>query len=327
MFMKNICIISSPLQFTNFAEYVYQNKLESYFLIVLYYSNLEIDQINELNSIYNLNIYKRIRGFKFLQYIWLFLFGIRVKNCERFIIGNYFSDPHLYICNLVKNNQTIIVDDGIISHSIPDYLLTEKRIIKESSLKQLVFKLFRINTSYPKNFSLFTIFDIKDQENLKIQKNTLSFIKSKLKSKKNISSTILIGQPFVELKMMDEDQYVHVINKLISRFSDTEILYYPSRKENKSKLSLIKGLDSIEIVDPKTNIETFLIKSNYLPENIVGFTSTALITINKILNSKNKLTNIYSFKLNLNQSRLSKDLIDKMYHRIFSYGVVNLNLS
>ena len=65
----------------------------------------------------------------------------------------------------------------------------------------------------------------------------------------------------------------------------------------------------------------------YLPENIVGFTSTALVTINKILNSKNKLTNIYSFKLNLNQSRLSKDLIDKMYNRIFSYGVVNLNLS
>ena len=194
-------------------------------------------------------------------------------------------------------------------------------------MKQLVFKLLGINNSYPTIFSLFTIFDIEDQENLKIEKNTLSFIKSKLKSKKNISSTILIGQPFVELKMIDEDQYVQVINKLISKFSDTEILYYPSRKENKNKLSIIKGLDSIEIVDPKTNIETFLMKSNYLPANIVGFTSTALITINKILNSNDKLTNIYSFKLNLNQSRLSKDLIDKMYHRIFSYGVDNINLS
>ena len=325
--MKNICIISSPLQFTNFAEYVYQNKLENYSLIVLYYNNLEINQINELNSIYNLNIYKRIRGFKFLQYIWLFLFGIRVKNCEKFIIGNYFSDPHLYLCNLIKHNHTIIVDDGIISHSIPDYLLSKKRIIKTSNLKQLVFKLLGINNSYPTIFSLFTIFDIEDQENLKIEKNTLSFIKSKLKSKKNISSTILIGQPFVELKMIDEDQYVQVINKLISKFSDTEILYYPSRKENKNKLSIIKGLDSIEIVDPKTNIETFLMNSNYLPANIVGFTSTALITINKILNSNDKLTNIYSFKLNLNQSRLSKDLIDKMYHRIFSYGVDNINLS
>ena len=90
--MKTIGIISSPLQFTNFAEYVYQKKLDNYNLIVLYYSKLEITQINKLNSIYNIKIYKKVRGFPVLQYIWLLSFGLKIKSCDKILIGNFFSE-------------------------------------------------------------------------------------------------------------------------------------------------------------------------------------------------------------------------------------------
>ena len=100
--MKTIGIISSPLQFTNFAEYVYQKKLDNYNLIVLYYSKLEITQINKLNSIYNIKIYKKVRGFPVLQYIWLLSFGLKIKSCDKILIGNFFSDTHLYLSNIIK---------------------------------------------------------------------------------------------------------------------------------------------------------------------------------------------------------------------------------
>lgn len=325
--MKTIGIISSPLQFTNFAEYVYQKKLDNYNLIVLYYSKLEISQINKLNSIYNIKIYKKVRGFPVLQYIWLLSFGLKIKSCDKIIIGNFFSDTHLYLSNIIKKNETVVIDDGIITHSIPDYNLTKKRIVKRNIFKSIIFKLFRINNSYPKKFSLFTIFNIDDQKNIQIEKNNLSYIKSKLQSKKQKKSALVIGQPFVELNMIDENEYINAIKKIISNFSASAVMYYPSRKEKEEKLSLIKQLNSIEIIQPETNIETYLIKSNSLPKDVIGFTSSALITINKILNSKEKLIDIYSCRLPLNQSRLSQDLIDKMYNRIISYGVRNITLS
>ena len=321
--MKNIGIVSSPLQFLNFAEYINQLKIKEYFLIVLYYNNIEIQQIEETNLIYGIQIHKRLKGIPFAQYFWIYIFSLKIKTCHTLILGNFFSDPHLYLNNCLKKKKTVIVDDGIISYSIQDYSFSKKRMIKSSLFKTLLFNLFKINTAYPSFFLLFTIFDIKSNNSFKIKKNDLSFFISNIKSKQINDSILIIGQPFVEHKMIDFHDYENAINEMILKFKPYKIEYYPSRKE---KPVFFRKLKSINIINPSSNIETYLLKNTYLPRYIIGFTSSALITIDKIINNKEKLIELYYYKLNLNDSRLSKNSINNMYKKITDHGIKKINL-
>ena len=321
--MKNIGIVSSPLQFLNFAEYINQFKIKEYYLIVLYYKNIEIQQIEETNLIYKIQIHKKLKGIPFLQYFWIFFFSSKIKTCHTLILGSFFSDPHLYLNNCLKKKKLVVVDDGIISYSIQDYIFSKKRMIKSSLYRTILFKLFKINTVYPSFFLLFTIFDIKSNKSFITKKNDLSFFISNIKSKQINNSILIIGQPFVEHKMIDFCDYESAINDMILKFKSFKIEYYPSRKEIPF---FFRKLKSVNIINPSSNIETYLLKNTYLPKYIIGFTSSALITIDKIINNKEKLIELYFYELNLNYSRLSKSSIDNMYKKLIDNGVKKINL-
>ena len=66
-------------------------------------------------------------------------------------------------------------------------------------------RLFRLNLDFPKRFSIFTIFDLNsNNHNVIIEKNQLNDFKKNIKNFKKENIILLIGQPFVELKILDE---------------------------------------------------------------------------------------------------------------------------
>jgi hypothetical protein len=63
------------------------------------------------------------------------------------------------------------------------------------------------------------------------------------------------------------------------------------------------------------------LKNKFIPKKIVGFTSSALITLNTIFNSNNNLIDISCLKLIFNDNRLPREVISKMYESLYEKGI------
>ena len=93
--MKVLAIISSPLQLLNFKEYILKYNIKDYKLIVLSFVKKEQKQLLEAMKLLKIDKFILLTKSRFLQYYYLSLFSNLKYN--RIIIGNIFSDPHLYL--------------------------------------------------------------------------------------------------------------------------------------------------------------------------------------------------------------------------------------
>lgn len=318
---KILAIISSPFQLLSLGEYIRYHQIDKYEVIILFYKNKELQQMIEINKIYNLKLSIRLKGFALIQYLQLFFLSLKIKECSNLIIGNFFSDPHLFFSNLIKKDKIIVVDDGMIVNSIPDFIGTNKRILKVNILKKTLITLFNVNLNYPKKIDIYSIFSFKKHKLISFKKNNLKVLNSQLTIKKHSETLLIIGQPFVEHDMLSLDKYIMIIKGIINDFRNHKLVYFPSRKELPKKLREIKKIPNLEIIKTKNNIELYLLKNKLLPKKIIGFTSSALITLNTLFNSKDQLIEIKSFKIIFNNNRLPKEVILKMYNTIYNNGI------
>jgi hypothetical protein len=316
-----LAIISSPFQLLSLGEFISHYRVSEYEIIILFYSNKELEQMIEINKIYNLDLTIKLKGVKVIQYFQLLYMALKIKKCESLIIGNFFSDPHLFFSNLIKKEKLIVVDDGMIVNSIPDYIGSKKKILKLSKLKTFLTTLLNINLEYPKKIDLYSIYPQKKHKQISYKKNNLKVLNSQLTNKKQSNTLLIIGQPFVELNMLSLEKYVKTIRDIVKDFNNYQLLYFPSRKELPRKLKKINKIDNVEIINSINNIELYLLKNELLPKKIVGFTSSALITLNTIFNSKNHLIDISSVEITFNKTRLPKEVILKMYNTLYDNGI------
>ena len=315
--MKSLAIISSPLQLLSLGEFIFQGNIKNYFLIILYKNKQELDQIKSMCNFYNVKISSIIKGRKLFQYLSLRLIINKLKNVNQIILGNFFSDPHIYILNNFKTDDIVVLDDGMVVHRIPNYINSKKKILTQSRLRNLIFSFFNINVQPPSKIRLFTIFSIKSNRYIKVKRNELSYLYSKLGNIQSSQKIILIGQPFVELNTLSRDNYLLNIKKIV-QLNDLNVIYYPSRKEDRKNLELINQIDGIEVINPTLSIELYLIKNSFLPKKIIGFTSSALVTLKIMFYKK---INIESYKINFNQTRYDGNFYESIYENFKKYGI------
>ena len=208
------------------------------------------------------------------------------------------------------------MDDGIIVSSIPDFINSNKKIIKSSLIKKLLYNYF----IYPKKIELFSIFQVSKHRSISLIKNNMGVLNSMLALKKTSNKLMIIGQPFVEHKMLNLEHYISIIQTIKNDFKGYKIKYFPSRKELPKKLNQLSNLCDIEIINSVNNIEIYLLKNNLIPKKIVGFTSSALITINTIFNSNSNLIDIKSLKIKFENTRLPDKVISRMYNTLYKNG-------
>jgi len=297
--MKNyVSIVSSPFQMISLGEYINEKQISNYKIIILYYSELELKQIIKITEFYNLSVFKKVFGTKIIQYLKLYLISKKIKNFQNLIIGNFFSDPHLFFNSCFRNKSLTFIDDGIITNKIPSYLATDRKLIKEKFLKRLAKSVFKIH--YPKKINLFTIFKISSTKNLQVESNQFTFLNKKLSFFKQENLLIIIGQPFVEKGLILEDEYIKIIKKIVFKENKYTILYCPHRKESEEKIKLVRSINGIDLINSNSSIEIFLIEKGIYPKKVLGFTSTALITLDKIFNQVDTNVTIKSINLELN---------------------------
>ena len=315
--MKSLAIISSPLQLLSLGEFIFQGNIKNYFLIILYKNKQELDQIKSMCNFYNVKISSIIKGRKLFQYLSLRLIINKLKNVNQIILGNFFSDPHIFILNNFKTDDIVVLDDGMVVHRIPNYINSKKKILTQSRLRNLIFSFFNIKVQPPSKIRLFTIFSIKSNRYIKVKRNELSYLYSKLGNIQSSQKIILIGQPFVELNTLSRDNYFLNIKKIV-QLNNLNVIYYPSRKEDRKNLELINQIDGIEVINPTLSIELYLIKNSFLPKKIIGFTSSALVTLKIMFYKK---INIESYKINFNQTRYDGNFYESIYENFKKYGI------
>ena len=148
--MNSLAIISSPLQLLSLGEYSYQTKKSNFIIIVIYQNQKELEQINSMCDIYNTQITYYIKGRRLIQYFELKKILKRYKTIDNILLGNFFSEPHIYALDQIKYKDVIVLDDGMVVHKIPDYINTDKNILKKSLFRTIALKAFGINIRFPK---------------------------------------------------------------------------------------------------------------------------------------------------------------------------------
>ena len=203
---------------------------------------------------------------------------------------------------------------------ISDFIGTNNRVLKNNLIRQLFFYFFSINVDYPKKIILFTFFrNLKKNKLIEIKRNLFNDLKKQILDFEITDEILFIGQPFIEIKLMDRNQYFKYLKKIKRLFPNFK--YVPSRKENTDNLKYIKDTLNIDILKTNINIELYFLINKKLPQYIFGFTSTALLILNHIYNSKENLINIKSIKAKFKNGRLSKEIVEIYYERIRYSGI------
>ncbi len=274
LYDKNIFIVSSPMQLINLIEYKNLNnhnlknfKNKKFFFG--YTNSNEIDIMRSINRSINYNE-NEIVELKNNIHIVIVLFIIKIRaityRLNLLIIGDY--NNYLFNQFYKISKKVIILDDGTNIFNFNKF-----------------FKLDKANTE------IFTMFEKKQFNNIQTNENKYQYLKSKLKKLNVTKSLFILGSAGIEKKFISPKKYAKILKTVKMKYKNYKIYYFPHPKEQKKNL---QKLSFLNILNPGTTIEIYLIKKNLKPSLIIGFNSTAFFSLKKIFGKKIKLLN-YNF--------------------------------
>ena len=228
------------------------------------------------------------------------------KKFLSIILGNYFVDKFLFFL-ILRSKFKFLVDDGTST------LLIEKKIFKESNIRNIFEKLIKLSiiklsffTSYKNNLSLFE----------KKYSNDYKFLKNKIHNKKIKSKNMMILGDNPDTPE-EKEIFLKCVKKFILKFRSYNIVYYPHPKEKKNftKLNKLLKLFKVKIVKSNLPLEIFLFNQKFLPKTLVSIHSSAFIVLNKVF--KNKLNLFVSNLVEINAMDKKTQIYSKYFLKYF----------
>jgi hypothetical protein len=237
------------------------------------------------------NVFRSIKG----------IIGFSIEEEFDYCISSMYSSFNLiFVLSNLKIKHNILIDDGLatIKLKLASVKLSNKYYLRKAIVKtvcNLCGKrfLWSLNSIFSKVEAYYSIFEkslvFKDKQR-KIE------IFSSCKTPKSVKhgAIILIGQPVVELNILNKSIYESTLKDLESKY---EKIYYFSHPSETAIHEKTLG-SCIKVIKPNQILEKYFLEE--LPEYpIVGFYSTALLNLRKIF-PKHPIHYIYIEKLNIN---------------------------
>jgi hypothetical protein len=274
---RNLAIVSSPFQLFCLNEFIKQNEIVNVKVLLLY-NKQSYKAYQEALDLFEIKGVKMILRKRFITHLQLLLFILISKKFKYLIIGNFMDNYQRLFLKRKTFEKSYILDDG--TESIVKF--------KNKYLDELAAK-----SKSP--FELFTMFKVAKNFKYPITINELLFFKKKIETKHTNDEIYIIGQPLSELNIISKNQYCIFIENILKINMGYKIKYFPHRLENPSHLKKIFKNYNVEIFITKSFFEIFLIKNKYLPKTIIGFYSTALISVAFSLPKSSKLKIEYHY--------------------------------
>lgn len=288
--MKSLVIVNnSPLQILNAIEALSlkgQNLSDTFFICFAIPNTVAYEQIKKTAVFYGIEI-------NFITFKKNFISkATRFGKMKKILKGHSFGyvfismldvDLNIYACNLFPLAEVCFHDEGtIILEYKKRWTDTVSIPVKKGFggfMKKLLFSLKEVQID-----EIITVFD-KDlmflSNKVKISLNNYAYIKKKLSDFKREPKIYCIGQDFYNKELPSAEVYFTEIKKIIKVYGAENIVYIPHRYETKEYLLPISEM-GLEIITPDLCIELYFAAQGVLPHKIVGFTSTALINLQRI---------------------------------------------
>jgi hypothetical protein len=292
MMNRSLAVISSPFQLFCLNELIKQKEIVNVEVLLLY-NKQSYKAYQEALDLFEIKGVKMILRKRFITRLQLLLFSLLSRKCKYLIIGNFMDNYQRLFLKRMTFEKSYILDDG--TESIVKF--------KNKYLDELAVKS-------KSQFELFTMFKVIKNLKYHITINELLFFKKEIETKHTNDEIYIIGQPLVELNVISKNQYCIFIENILKINSGSKIKYFPHRLENTNYLKDIFKTYDVETFIMKSFFEIFLIKNKYLPKRIIGFYSTALISVAYSLPKSSKLEIEYHYLKEFNSNEYVKKIMD-----------------
>ncbi len=288
----NLFLVKSPLQLLN------ANEAKSYFettnnwLIISYERSgsgaKQMEKIVAKQVWDHVVIIKSFTIFQTFRHFWM----IRMfKKSKWHIEGIYFGDMRmtnflLYPMNLSHENL-FLLDDGAATIDMYSNYLLKGEFPKVGQfdlwIRTMILRFYGLSYINRISINIFTMFELSNSDQLEIVQNELVELRKYQKSfETKHPVAIIIGAKFVEMKFYRLEQYIQMIESIVSKAPLESYLYFPHRGEKQSTLDAVASLPNIQIVQVDLPVELELIGSDMRVVSVSGFVSTALLTLSKL---------------------------------------------
>lgn len=288
--MKNVFFINSPFQLLCSIEAIFEFNLINNILVI--FNKGTGQTYNQIVYILN-NHYSEFEKVEFIEGDlksikgWLKRFKTANKLIEKYqtsnylFIGDYRDGIVRHISNSISSKQIFLLDDGFATIYIYNKFKNNKVLYnKKDKLKYLLSK-GQYNYKYYNEISYFTIFDNYLDVKYVYRNNFDHFLSENAWIDKNV--VYWLGSPIVEDGIVNENYYLNVIELWAGKIGNKKIYYFPHRRENSDKLMKISENFNIQIKETTVPIELYVIDTKIRPLAIISFFSTALFSLNRIL--------------------------------------------
>jgi hypothetical protein len=245
---------------------------------------------------------------------------------ENIFVSEFRSIEMCLLANNIDAKNKIYLDDGTMTFILVEKANNGTNVIAGNAFKKILKKnlalLFGLRPDTSNLKSLFTIFNLDTSANLKIIQNDLNFLRLKGEAGKE-TGTYLIGGAYVEDDIICENEYMNILASIKCMIVG-EIFYMPHRREKIKKLNIISNTMGFKIVNTDMPIELFFFINRINPECIIGFFSTALYSLSKIMGS-HRVSSVLISSNNMNAQH--KDRINEFYSNFNKHNIQVLSVA
>ena len=242
----------------------------------------------------------------------------KIKFNDFIFIGNRYDTYLWWLLGKVKSENKIILDDGLSTIINPDIIYSKKNRTKANNNFRGIIeqKYFPTNNVEIDNVIFFSLFNKIGFRNSKYVVNNLDFVKKYFRKSSYAKDDLVlfIGQPLVLHNIYSLNAYIEVVNniKLFYENKGLRFQYCLHRSENPEQYP-----HHWQIVNFSQPIELQLLNQLALPETVVSFYSTALLTINILFTGLIKIVAV----------KPSFDITDSVIPIVYNYFKVCSNSS
>ncbi|MEB2778413.1 hypothetical protein SYJ56_24095 [Algoriphagus sp. D3-2-R+10] len=249
-------------------------------------------------------------------------------HVDTLYIGDLREDTmKLFVSNL-NFSRLFHLDDGASTLNIRDLLKENplNLVVSTNIIKRALFTIFNFSLYKRIQLNWFTIFDFFPVGSEKIINHNFLFLKSTVildnKSKVNSQSLYFIGSNLINAGVvLSPNDYLQLLAKAFTKISSSKITYLLHRHEDVSLLEVLKNHFDIEFVSSNEPIEITFSKKDLNGCVLASFYSTALFTLNKLVNCEMLMINIPEFYLSKEHSENTLN-VQKYYSSIFKSIII-----
>lgn len=232
----------------------------------------------------------------------------KVGKVEQVFFGEYFGDDNdstliKYFVATLKSDKIRLFDEGTASLIV----LAGRKLHSTATVKRN--KIIRYLMSYFRKFiilklifrmksfrrelidSYFTAYDIKPYGNAKIIKNNYNYYRSFLANKKKSNRVLFIGSSMRKYKYFNQGvSELELLRKVANLYKDKQVIYMPHRAEEKKDVDFLCNSLGWQYYFADRCLEHELLEMDSLPEEILGYFSSALINCSIMFKNIIKIT-------------------------------------